>query len=143
MGPTPVKSLRASVVVLNRTTERDAAWVREVEAAKGRLRRRQGAADATVVASPNPAVEGSGPVEMVAPGVVEAGPRSSATAEAAVEVVTGEAPVRGAERAGADMTMEEVASASRQEAALVRGRGRSKTRRRSQQVRWRAGRSSP
>jgi hypothetical protein len=60
-------------------------------------------------------------VEMVAPDAVEAGPRSLATAEAAVEVMTGEAPVRGAERAGADVTMEEVASASGQEAALARG----------------------
>jgi hypothetical protein len=58
---------------------------------------------------------------MVAPGVVEAGPRSSATAEAIVEVMTGEAPIRGVERAGADVTMEEVASASGQEAALARG----------------------
>jgi hypothetical protein len=121
MGPTPVKSLRASAVVLNWTTEQDVAWVRQVEAVKGRLRRRQGAADATVVAGPDSAVEGSEPAEMVAPGAVEAGPRSSATAEAAVEVVTGEAPVRGAERAGADVTMEEVASASGQEAALARG----------------------
>jgi hypothetical protein len=54
---------------------------------------------------------------MVAPGAVEVGPRSSATAEAAVEVMTGEASVRGVERAGADVTMEEVASVSGQEAA--------------------------
>jgi hypothetical protein len=58
---------------------------------------------------------------MVVPGAVEAGPRSSATAEAAVEVATGEAPIRGAERAGADVTMEEVASVSGQEAALASG----------------------
>jgi hypothetical protein len=37
MGLTPVKSLRASAVVLNWTAEQDAAWVRQVEAAKGRL----------------------------------------------------------------------------------------------------------
>jgi hypothetical protein len=66
-------------------------------------------------------MEGSEPAEMVAPGAVEAGPRSSATAEAAVDVTMGEAPVHGAERAGADMTMEEVASASGQEAALASG----------------------
>jgi hypothetical protein len=66
-------------------------------------------------------VEGSELAEMVAPGAVDAGPRSSAMAEAAVEVVVGEAPIRGAERAGTDMTMEEVASASGQEAAPVRG----------------------
>jgi hypothetical protein len=42
-------------------------------------------------------------------------------AEAAVKVVMGEAPVHGAERAGADVTMEEVTSASGQEAALARG----------------------
>jgi hypothetical protein len=74
-----------------------------------------------VVAGPDPAGEGSEPVEMVAPGAVKAGPWSSAMAEAAIEVVTGEAPVRGAERAGADVTMEEVASASGQEAAPARG----------------------
>jgi hypothetical protein len=33
-------------------------------------------------------------------------------AEATIEVMTGEAPVHDAERAGADVTMEEVASAS-------------------------------
>jgi hypothetical protein len=66
-------------------------------------------------------MEGSEPVEMVAPGAVEAGPRSSVTAEAAVEVMTSEAPVRGAEQASADVTMEEVASVSGQEAALARG----------------------
>jgi hypothetical protein len=91
-------------------------------------------------------VEGSEPVEVVAPGAIEAGPRSSATAEATVEVVTGEAPVHGAERASADVSMEEVASASGQEAASARGRGghgRSKTRRRSERVRWRARQSSP
>jgi hypothetical protein len=120
MGPTPVKSLRASAVVLKRTPEQDATWVRQVEAAKGRLRQLQGAVDATVVAGPDPAVEGSELAEVVAPGAVEAGPRSSVTAEAAVEVVTGEAPIRGAERAGADVTMEEVASASGQEAAVAR-----------------------
>jgi hypothetical protein len=49
---------------------------------------------------------------MMAPGAVKAGPRSSATAEAAVEVVMGEAPVCSAERVGVDVTMEEVASAS-------------------------------
>jgi hypothetical protein len=129
MGPTPVKSLWASTVVLNRTAEQDAAWVRQVEAAKGRLRQRQGAADATVVASPDPTVEGSEPAETVAPGVVEAGPRSSATAEAAVEVVTGEASVHGAVRVGADVTMEEVTSASGQEAALARGYGGGRGRR--------------
>jgi hypothetical protein len=37
MGPTPVKSLWASAIVLKRTSEQDAAWVRQVEAAKGRL----------------------------------------------------------------------------------------------------------
>jgi hypothetical protein len=83
-----VKSLRASAVVLKRTPEQDAAWVRQVEAAKGRLRQRQGAVDATVVAGPDPAVEGSEPTEMVAPGAIEAGPRSLAMAEAAVEVMT-------------------------------------------------------
>jgi hypothetical protein len=66
-------------------------------------------------------VEGFEPAEVVAPGAVEAGPRSSAMAEAAVEVVTGEAPVRGVERVGADVTMEEVTSASGQEAASARG----------------------
>jgi hypothetical protein len=121
MGLTPVKSLRASVVVLNRTAEQDAAWVRQVEAAKGRLRQRQGPADAMVVTGTDPAVEGSEPAKMVVPGAVEAGPRSSATVEAAVEVVTGEALVRGAERAGADVTMEEVTSVSGQEAALASG----------------------
>jgi hypothetical protein len=73
-----VKSLQASAIVLNRTAEQDAAWVRQVEAAKGRLRQLQGAADATVVAGPDPAVEGSEPAETVAPGAVEAEPRSSA-----------------------------------------------------------------
>jgi hypothetical protein len=121
MGLTPVKSLRASAIVLNRTAEQDAAWVWQVEAAKGRLRQRQGPADATVVAGLDPTVEGSEPAEIVAPGAVEAGPRSSATAEATVEVTTGEAPIHGAERAGADVTMEEVTSVSGQEAALARG----------------------
>jgi hypothetical protein len=116
-----MKSLRASAVVLNRTTKQDAAWVQQVEAAKGRLRRRQGAMDATVAVGPDPTVEGSEPAEMVAPRAVEAGPRSSEMAKAAVEVVTSEAPVRGVERAGADVTMEEVASASGQEAALAWG----------------------
>jgi hypothetical protein len=116
-----MKSLWASAVVLNRTTEQDAAWVRQVEAAKGRLRQQQGAADAMVVAGPDPTMEGSEPAEIVAPGAVEAGPRSSATVKAAVEVATGEAPVRGAEQAGADVTMEEVASVSGQEATLARG----------------------
>jgi hypothetical protein len=95
-----MKSLRASAVVLNRTAEQDAAWVRQVEAAKGRLRQRQGPADATVVAGPDPAVEGSELAEMVVPGAVEAGPRSSATTEAAVEVMTGEAPVHARETGG-------------------------------------------
>jgi hypothetical protein len=121
MGLSPVKSLRASAVILNRTAEQDAAWVRQVEAAKGRLRQRQGPTDATVVTGTDPAVEGSEPAEMVAPCAVEAGPRSSATAEAAIEVATGEAPVRGVERARADVTIEEVASVSGQEAALARG----------------------
>jgi hypothetical protein len=121
MGPTPVKSLRAGAVVLNRTAEQDAAWVRQVEAAKGRLRQRQGSADAAAVAGPEPAVEGSEPVKAAALDVVEAGPRSSGTAEAAVAVATGEAPVHDAERAGADVTMEEVASASGQETARARG----------------------
>jgi hypothetical protein len=121
MGLTLVKSLRASAVVLNRTAEQDAAWVRQVEAAKGRLRQWQEPANATVVTGTDPAVEGSEPVEMVVPGAVEAGPKSSALAEVAVEVATGEAPVRGAERAGADVTMEEVASVSGQEAALAGG----------------------
>jgi hypothetical protein len=112
MGPTPAKSLRASAVVLNRTTEQDAAWVQQIEAAKGRLRQRQGAADAMVVAGPDPAVEVSEPAEMVALGAVVAWPRSLVTTEAAVEVMTGEAPIHGAERAGADVTMEEVTSAS-------------------------------
>jgi hypothetical protein len=58
-------------------------------------------------------------VEMVAPGAVEAGPRSSVLVEAAIEVATGEAPICGAVRAGADVTMEEVASVSGQEAALA------------------------
>jgi ABC-type branched-subunit amino acid transport system substrate-binding protein len=112
MGLTPLKSLRAHAIVLNRTVEQDAAWVRQVEAAKGRLRQRQEPADATVVTGTDPAMEGSELAEMVAPSAVEAGPRSSATAEAAIEVTTGEAPVRGVERAGADVTMEEVASVS-------------------------------
>jgi hypothetical protein len=116
-----MKSLRASAVVLNRTVEQDTAWVREVKAAKGRLRQQQGSADAAVVAGPDPAVEGSEPAEVAAVDTVETGPRSSAMAEAAVEVATGEAPVHDAERAGANVTMEVVASASGQEAALARG----------------------
>jgi hypothetical protein len=102
MGPTPVKSLRASAVVLNRTAEQDAAWVRQVEAVKGRLRQRQGAADATVVAGPDPAIEGSKPAEVVALGAVEAGPRSSATAEAAIKVVRARHP--SAARSGRVLT---------------------------------------
>jgi hypothetical protein len=74
-----------------------------------------------VVAGPEPAVEGSEPAEVAALNTVETGPRSSATAEAAVEVATGEAPVHDAERAGADVTIEEVASASGQDSALARG----------------------
>jgi len=121
MGPTPVKSLRASAVVLNRTAEQDAAWVRQVEAAKGRLRHQQGSADAPAVAGPEPAVEGAEPAKAAALDVVEAGPRSSGTAEAAVAVAMSEAPVHDAERAGADVTMEEVASVSGQETVLAKG----------------------
>jgi hypothetical protein len=66
-------------------------------------------------------VEGSEPAETVEPSAVEAEPRSLLTAEAAVEAVTGEASVCGTERAGADATMEEVASAPGQEVALARG----------------------
>jgi hypothetical protein len=116
-----MKSLRASAVVLNRTAEQDAAWVRQVEAAKGRLRHQQGSADAAAVAGPEPAVEGAEPAKAAALDVVEAGPRSSGTAEAAVAVATGEAPVRDAERAGADVTREEVASVSGQETVLAKG----------------------
>jgi hypothetical protein len=38
MGPTPVKSLRASAVVINRTAAQDAGWLQRVKAAKERLR---------------------------------------------------------------------------------------------------------
>jgi hypothetical protein len=54
-GPSK-RGQRRCAVVLNRTAERDTAWVQQVEAAKGRLRRRQGSVDAMVVAGPDPAV---------------------------------------------------------------------------------------
>jgi hypothetical protein len=69
-----------------------------------------------VVAGLEPAAEGSEPAKAAALDVVEAG-----TTEAAVAVATGEAPVHDAERAGADVTMKEVASVSGQEVALARG----------------------
>jgi hypothetical protein len=55
-------------------------------------------------------------VEVVAPSTGEAEPRSSLTAEAAVEAATAEASVRDAERADADVVMEEVPPAAGQEA---------------------------
>jgi hypothetical protein len=69
-----------------------------------------------VVAGPETAAEGSEPAKAAALDVVEAG-----TAEAVVAVATGEAPVHDAERAGAYVTVKEVASVSGQEAALARG----------------------
>jgi hypothetical protein len=112
MGPTPVKSLRASAAVLNRSAEQDAAWVREVEAAKER-RRQQEAAGASTVAGPDPAAAGSEPARVVAPGPVEAGPKSLPTAE-----VTAEAAAEGA---AADATAEGAAPGSEREAASARG----------------------
>jgi hypothetical protein len=53
-----MKSLRASVVVINRTATQDAGWVQRVEAVKERLRQQQRAAQATAGAS---GVAGSGP----------------------------------------------------------------------------------
>jgi hypothetical protein len=113
-----VKSLRASASVLNRTAEQDAAWVRQVEAAKGRLRQQQ---EASAAAGPDAVVERSDPARAVAPGSVEAEPRPLPTAEATVEAETGEAPAGGVERAGADVTMEEVTSAPGQGVAPARG----------------------
>jgi hypothetical protein len=113
MGPTPVKSLRASAVVLNRSAEQDAAWVREVEAAKERRRQQQEAAGASMVAGPNPAAARSDPARAVAPGPVEAEPRALPSAEATVEVAV--------ERAGADATVEGAAPAPEQEVAPARG----------------------
>jgi hypothetical protein len=51
MGPTPVKSLWASAVIINRTAAQDVGWVQRVEATKERLRQQQGAAQAMVGAS--------------------------------------------------------------------------------------------
>jgi hypothetical protein len=51
MGPTPVKSLRASAVVINQTAAQDAGWLQRVEAVKEQLWQQQGAAQATVGAS--------------------------------------------------------------------------------------------
>jgi hypothetical protein len=125
MGPTPVKSLRASAVVLHRTTEQDSAWVRQVEAVKERLRQQQEAAQtassALAAAGSDPTAEGSEPAEVVALSTGEAEPWPLPTVEAAVKATTAKASVRDAERAGVDVAMEEVPPVAGQEAVQARG----------------------
>jgi hypothetical protein len=111
MGPTPVKSLRASASVLNRSAAQDAAWVREVEAAKERRRQREAAGASTAV-GPDPAVAGLEPARTAAPGPVEAEPKALPSAEATVEVAT--------EEAAAEATAEGAAPAPEQEVAPAR-----------------------
>jgi hypothetical protein len=72
-----------------------------------------------MVASFIPAMQGSGPAEVVVPITGAAEPRSSSTAEAVVEATTAEASVRDMERVDADVVMEEVPPAAGQEAALA------------------------
>jgi hypothetical protein len=72
-----------------------------------------------MVAGSDPAAQGSGLAEVVAPSTGAAEPRSSSTAEAAVEATTAEASVRDTERADADVVMEEVPPAAGREAAQV------------------------
>jgi predicted metal-binding transcription factor (methanogenesis marker protein 9) len=121
MGPTPVKSLRASAVVINRTAAQDADWIQRLQAAKERPKQQEAAAQAeagaSAVAGSDPAAQGSGPAEVVVPSMGGAEPGSSSTAEAAVEASMAEASVRDAERADADVVMEEVPPAAGQEAA--------------------------
>jgi hypothetical protein len=110
MGPTPVKSLRVSAAVLNRSAEQDAAWVREVEAAKERRRQRE-AAGASTAAGPDPAVAGSEPARTVAPGPVEAEPKALPSAEATVEVTAEEAAAEATAGGAVPSPEQEVAPA--------------------------------
>jgi hypothetical protein len=124
MGTTLAKSLRASAVVINRTVAHDVAWIERLQAAKERLKQQEAMAQAeagvSVVTGSDPAAQGSGPSEVAAPSTGGAELGSSSTAKATVEAAMAEASIRDAERAGADVVMEEVLPAVGQEAAQPR-----------------------